>query len=146
MKLRHDKGGEFIGGKWDKMCAETGMEIQKTVRKEPHQNGVAERANRTLVEGVISMLTQAKLPSSFWGYALHALIHTRNRSPTSSLDGITPFESIYGRAPDVSYLCIFGCLAYVNVQKDKRKTLDSHVQKCIFVGYPPGVKGWEFYN
>lgn len=144
--LRHDKGGEYIGRNWDAFCALHGMEIQKTVRNEPHQNGVAERSNRTLVEGVISMLTQAKLPSTFWGYALHALVHTRNRSPTAALDGITPFESLIGLKPDASYFRIFGCLAYVNIQKDKRRGLQSHVEKCIFVRYPSGVKGWLFYN
>jgi hypothetical protein len=32
------------------------------------------------------------------------------------------------------------------VQKDKRKKFDSHMEKCIFIGYPEGYKGWKFYN
>ena len=48
--------------------------------------------------------------------------------------------------PDVSHLRIWGCTAYVHVQKDKRAALGSHMEKCIFIGYPEGYKGWKFYN
>ena len=24
--------------------------------------------------------------------------------------------------------------------------MQSHMEKCIFIGYPPGYKGWLFYN
>ncbi|PPQ99163.1 hypothetical protein CVT26_014379, partial [Gymnopilus dilepis] len=34
----------------------------------------------------------------------------------------------------------------VGNQKDKREKLGSHMQKCIFIGYPDGYKGWSFYN
>src|SRR5204863_7736443 len=33
-----------------------------------------------------------------------------------------------------------------HVQKDKRATMGSHMEKCVFIGYPPGYKGWKFYN
>jgi len=43
-------------------------------------------------------------------------------------------------------LRVFGCAAYVFIQQDKRKSLQLHMEKCIFVGYPTGYKGWLFYN
>jgi hypothetical protein len=46
----------------------------------------------------------------------------------------------------VSNLQVWGCAAYVYIQRDKRKSLQSHMQKCVFVGYPVGYKGWQFYN
>ena len=46
----------------------------------------------------------------------------------------------------MSHLRVWGCLAYVHVQKDKRESFGSHMEKCIFVGYPAGYKGWQFYN
>ena len=36
-----------------------------TLRAEPHQNGVTERANRTIKEGITTMLNEAGLPPSF---------------------------------------------------------------------------------
>ncbi|KAJ3474116.1 hypothetical protein NLI96_g12644 [Meripilus lineatus] len=38
-------------------------------------------------------------------------------------------------------------LVILTVQKDKRSSsLGSHIEKCVFIGYPPGYKGWKFYN
>ena len=47
-----------------------GMCHDFTVPKTPQQNGVAEQMNRTLVEVVRSMLSDAKLPKTFWAEAL----------------------------------------------------------------------------
>ena len=129
------------------MCFARSMELlQHTVRNEPHQNGVAERFNRTFVEGATSMLSESKLPPSFWGYAVNSFVHTHNRSPSSSIGHSIPFTRLYKRKPDVSHFRVFGSTAYVHVQKDKRKGLQSHTEKCFFIGYPAQYKGWLFYN
>jgi hypothetical protein len=47
---------------------------------------------------------------------------------------------------DVSHLRVWGCLAYVFIQKDKHRSLQPHMEKCIFVGYLSGYKGWKIYN
>ena len=47
--IRTDNGGEYIGP-FDKYCRSQGIWYQKTVKKTPQQNGVAERMNRTIVE------------------------------------------------------------------------------------------------
>jgi hypothetical protein len=57
-----------------------------------------------------------------------------------------PHEAWFKRKPDISHLRVWGCLAYVHVQKDKRRSLEPHMEKCVFVGYPSGYKGWKFYN
>ena len=36
--------------------------------------------------------------------------------------------------------------AYVHIQKDKRDIFKPHYEKCVFIGYPDGYKGWKFYN
>lgn len=144
--LRDDKGGEYMSKEFDNFLAANGIVRQHTVRNEPHQNGVAERANRTIAEGITSMLNEAKLPANFWGHALNAFVHVHNWSPTSALKDSTPFTIWHNFKPDVSHLRVFGCTAYVHIQKDKCKGLQSHTQKCVFVGYPSDYKGWIFFN
>ena len=90
-----------------------------------------------MLEDVTTMLAQACLPASFWGRCLATQVKVWNCLPTASLPGKTPFEAWWGRKPDLSRFRVFGCMAYVFVQKDKHKKLESHMQKCIFVGYPP---------
>ena len=144
--LRDDKGGEYMSIEFDKYLTANGIARQHTVRNSPHQNGVAERFNRTLAEGTISLLSEAKLPQSFWGHAVITTVYVRNRSPTSALGGKVPYTLFYGKKPDVAHLRVFGCTAYVHVQKDQRSGLSPHTQKCVFIGYPAGYKGWMFYN
>ena len=92
------------------------------------------------------MLAESGLPFSFWGHCLASMVHVWNRLPTASLPNTTPFEAFYKRKPDVSYFRVWGCTAYVHIQKDKRNSLQPHAEKCVFIEYPTGYKGWPFYN
>ncbi|THH02998.1 hypothetical protein EW145_g6619 [Phellinidium pouzarii] len=143
---RNDKGGEYMPREWDHFCNSEGIHCQHTIRAEPHQNGVAERANWTLVEGITTMLNEAHLPATFWWDAVAAFVHVHNRSPTSAVQGKTPFELWHKSKPDVSHFRVFGCTSYVHVKKDLRRQLESHTQKCVFLGYPAHFKGWTFWN
>jgi hypothetical protein len=143
---RDDKGSEFIGHEYNEFCAKEGIHHQHTEPNEPHQGGVAERGNREVAAGATALLVQAKLPPSFWKIAVAAYIHTSNRTPTAALNGETPYFHWTGKKPDISYFRAFGCLAYVLIHKKKRKALQPHSKKCIFVGYPEGVKAWQFWD
>nr|GEX41422.1 hypothetical protein [Tanacetum cinerariifolium] len=49
----------------------------------PQQNGVAERRNRTLIEAARTMLTDAKLPVTFWVEAVNTACYVQNRILTT---------------------------------------------------------------
>src|SRR5882762_7779315 len=93
------------------------------------------------------MLTESGLPASFWGEALASYVHVWNRLPTSAIPGATtPYELWHGTKPDVSHLRVWGCTAYMHVQRDQRTSLGPHMQKCTFIGYPAGYKGWKCWD
>ena len=144
--IRDDKGSEFMSNEFIQYCIDNGIDRQHSVRNRPQQNGDVERANRTVSDLVTAMLNEANLPVQFWFHAFVALLHVLNRTPTAPLPQSTPHEAWHKKKPDVSHLRVWGCLAYVHIQKDKRKSFGSHMEKCIFVGYPAGYKGWQFYN
>ena len=83
---------------------------------------------------------------AFWGKALTTLVHVWNQCPTVALDNAIPYELWHGCKPDVFHLWVWGLTAYVHIQKDKCSTLHPHYEKCIFIGYSDGYKGWKFYN
>lgn len=145
-KFRDDKGGEYIGLKWDAHFKERGILHDRTIIATPEQNGIAEKTNNTLAEGITAMLHQAKLPSSFWGEALSLFVRIMNASPTSALPDMTPYEMLYHRKPDLSQLRTFGSLTYVHIHKDNRKALQPHTRKCIYMGFEEGYKGFKFYD
>ena len=76
-----------------------GIKHELTVSKDPEQNGVAERMKRTIVETARSMLAEAKLPGRFWAEAVATAVYLRNRSPTTAVKGMTPFEALTGEKP-----------------------------------------------
>lgn len=54
----------------------------------------------------------------------------------------TPQEIWTGKAPSLIHLQVFGCSAYAHVRQDK---LEPRAKKCIFLGYPEGVKGYKYW-
>src|SRR6185369_1893658 len=144
--LQCDGDGEYIGNEFRHFLTEFGIELCMSTRNHPQQNGVAERANRILGDAVVAMLTESGLSKKFWCEAVAAYVHVWNRVPTSAVPNTTPFEVWYRKKPDVGHLRVWGCVAYVHIQRDKRDKLGSHMEKCIFIGYPDGIKGWKFYN
>ena len=51
-----------------------------TTTHTPQQNGTAERLNRTLIEGIRTMLADSKLPHSFWAETLSTYICVSTKS------------------------------------------------------------------
>ena len=143
--LRDDKGGEYVGREFDDFLAEAGIRREHSIRDTPQQLGVAERMNRSIAEGITTVLSQSGLGRGWWEDAATHWLHGKIRIPSSAIAPFTPFELLYGRKPDASALRPFGCLAYVHLQKDQRPALAPHAEQCIFIGYPPDYKGWKFW-
>lgn len=144
--FRTDNGGEFTSTRFEDYLRKEGIRHELTVPKNPEQNGVAERMNRTIVETARSMLAGAKLPRKFWAEAVSTAVYLRNRSPTTAVEGMTPYEALTGEKPRVDMLRVFGCLAYAHIPKDERQKFDSKARRCIFLGYGVVTKGYRLYD
>ena len=62
---------------------------------------MSERRNLTLLDMVRSMISQADLPTSFWGYALETAAFLLKRIPNKAVEK-TPYEIWIG-----SPICLF---------------------------------------
>lgn len=140
--LRTDNGLEFVSNEFNKFCKAKGITRYRTVKHTPQQNGVAERMNRTLLERVRCMLINAGLPKTFWGEAIATAAYLINRSPSSAIGLKTQAEMWYGKPSDYKHLKVFGCQAYAHIKQDK---LEPRALRCIFIGYPEGVKGYKLW-
>jgi hypothetical protein len=69
--------------------------------------------NRTITEKVRSMLSQAKLPKSFWGEAIRTAADLINLTPSRPLNGEIPDDVWYGKKASYGHLRVFGCRAFV---------------------------------
>ena len=143
--VRTDNGGEYTSAEFKTYLKREGVCHEVTVPKTPQQNGVAERMNRTLIEGVRSMLAFARMPHKFWGEVLSTAVYHRNQSPMRAVKEMTPFEAWMGHKPNVAHFRTFGCAAYAHVANERRK-LDSKTRKCILLGYDTETKGYRLYD
>ncbi|GER50180.1 glutamyl-tRNA(Gln) amidotransferase subunit A [Striga asiatica] len=62
------------------------------------------------------------------------------------IGGQTPYEILYGSAPLLSHLRVFGCLCYAHNQDRNGDKFTTRSRRCVFVGYPFGKKGWSLYD
>ena len=93
-----------------------------------------------------SMLSGAGLGQEFWALAVDTACYLKSRSPTSALVNKTPYEVWSGQKLFVAHLRVFGYEAFMHVPKEKRSKLDNKAEKCIFVGYKDGIKGYKLWN
>ncbi|KAL0458605.1 UNVERIFIED_CONTAM: Retrovirus-related Pol polyprotein from transposon TNT 1-94 [Sesamum latifolium] len=140
--LRTDNGLEFCNKQFSDLCDDFGIKRHNTTPYTPQQNGVAERMNRTLLNKVHCLLISSGLPKIFWGEALLTAAYLINHSPSVPLNGKLRECVWSGKNIDLSSIRIFGCSAFALHNGDK---LDPRAQKCIFIGYPIGVKGYRLW-
>jgi hypothetical protein len=134
--VRTDNGGEFTSTLMKAFMTQKGMTPELTATYTPQQNGVAERANRTIMDLTRTLLSDSQLPNTFWADAAKTAVYARNRVPTSSL-GLTrtPYEAWTGQKPMVSHMRRFGCLAWEATTTRGRNKLDPRSHPCTFIGY-----------
>jgi hypothetical protein len=137
--LRTDRGGEFTSSLFTIFCNDQGIKHYTTAPYSPQQNGVVERRNQTVVEMARCMMKAMQVPSEFWGEAICTAVYVLNRAPTKALNNKTPFESWFGRKPNVSHLRIFGCTASVKLTGPSLSKLSDRSRKMVFIGYEAGT-------
>lgn len=141
--LRTDNGREYLSRRFMKYFEAKGIKHQLTTPYTPQQNGIAERANRTIVERARCLLHDADLPKRFWAEASSMAVYLMNRSVNTNRLDKTPEELWSGKKVDLSKLKLFGTKVMVHVPKEKRKKWDYKSEKLIFVGYDENTKGYR---
>uniref|UniRef100_A0A2N9HDD0 Integrase catalytic domain-containing protein n=1 Tax=Fagus sylvatica TaxID=28930 RepID=A0A2N9HDD0_FAGSY len=68
------------------------------------QNGRAERKLRHILDTVRALTNAASTPVSFWGEAALTAVYTINRCPSPVVQNTTPYERLFGTAPNYSLL------------------------------------------
>ena len=111
----------------------------------PQQSGVAERKNQHILEVVHAILNEKHMPKSCWAKAANTAVYLMNRCTTSGVHELTPHEKVFGKKPNLSYVQLFGSIAYVHIPDEKRQKLDSKSEKCILIEYSLEQKGYKCY-
>ena len=127
---------------FDVFCKERRIKRHGTIPMNPQQNGVAERANRTIVERIRCILFSSGMAKRFWGEAASTAVYLLNKYSSSSIGGDTPDFRWYEKHSSYEDLKPFGCKVFAHVKQGK---LDSGALMCVMLGYQKGVKGYMLW-
>lgn len=138
-----DKGGEFDNHQFHNFASSTGLQIRFSCPHTSQQNGTAERMIRRLNELMLTLLTHASLPPTYWVDALHTATYLHNILPTTTLKNRTPTSVLYLKNPTYDHLRTFGCACYPNLNATRPHKLAPRSKPCVFLGYPPQYRGYR---
>jgi transposase InsO family protein len=98
-RFRTDGVGEYTSKKFPEYLKSEGILKDMTTPYTAQSNGVVEWANRTIMDRVRCMLDDAGLSNKYWAFAVSVAVYLKNRTPTGSVVGKTPYEAWHGRKP-----------------------------------------------
>ncbi|KAJ9561765.1 hypothetical protein OSB04_006925 [Centaurea solstitialis] len=144
--IRSDHGTEFKNSTLETFFDQKGISQNFSSVRNPQQNGVAKRRNRTLIEAARSMLSEANLATQFWAEAVNTACYTQKRSLIVKRLRRTPYELFRNRKPSVEHLHIFGWVCYILNNKDNLGKFDSKSDDRRFLGYSSISKTYRVFN
>lgn len=133
--LRTDNGLEYCNRPVQAYLTDKGIKHERTSPYSPQQNGVAERFNRVLFDGMRTLMINSNLPEELWVEAMMAMNYLRNRTIHSNTKDI-PFRRWYGANPNLKYIRRFGCVAYLHVPPPnaENQSLKAEQRKGFLLG------------
>ncbi|CAI7805410.1 unnamed protein product [Closterium sp. NIES-54] len=110
-RIRTDRGGEFLGAEMTAWLKKQGIQRELTTAYTPQSNGVADRANRTILEAARALLIESGVGNSMWPHAVWHATVARNRVHTKiGNESWVPLEKWLWRKPPVDMLRVFSHL------------------------------------
>jgi len=144
--FRSDNGTEFLNQDLSSYFKTKGIRHETTAPYCPESNGRAEREMRTIKDTARAMLTGYKLPEFLWAEAVATAVYILNRVLNKMSPNKTAFEIIFNRKPNLKHLHVFGCKAFAQVPKEKRKVWDPKAKLYAFVGYDGDSQKFRLYD
>ena len=132
--LQINNAKEFRSHHFEDFCVASGITLTYSVPYEHSQNGLAEAFIKKVQLIARPLLLHARLPSSLWSHVVLQAAALLKYRPIL-LNDHTPLELTTGQVPNVSHFRVFGCRIWVPVSEPHRKTIRSHRQEGIYIGF-----------
>ena len=143
-RIRTDNGGEYTGKEFREVCDKLGITHETTSPHTPEHNGIAERHNRTLQEGALTLRHEADLPGKFWVSAIHTVNFVKNRVLHHKL-GRSPYKAFWNKKSSINWLRTYGCKCWALIPKATRKKGKYKSIEGVFVGYFDDSKAYKVW-
>ncbi|DAZ93021.1 TPA: hypothetical protein N0F65_009656 [Lagenidium giganteum] len=133
MSLHADNAREYVtlGGL---IKAKHGIKMRFSNAYKPQENDIAERRMRMFMEKMRAVLFEGHFPIGLWAEELMYVAYIINITPTPMLDHFSPYHCWFRRTPNIKKLHVFGCVAYVHIQKPQQ-TSKRHARALKWLCY-----------
>jgi hypothetical protein len=145
-KIRSDNGSEFKNLQVEEYLKEEGIKHEFSASYTPHQNGVVERKNRTLIDMTRTILGEYKRPERFWSNVVNTACYAINRLYLHRLLKNTSYKLLTGNKPNLSYFRVFGSKCYILVKKGRHSKFAPKVVEGFLLGYDSNTKAYRVFN
>ncbi|KAK9051967.1 hypothetical protein SSX86_028595 [Deinandra increscens subsp. villosa] len=142
--IQSDWGGEFRN--LTQFFKSLGILHRRSCPHTSEQNGIVERRHRHVVETGLALLAQSGLPQRFWQFAFETAVYLINRLPSRVCSNKSPYQHVFNRIPDYSFLRVFGCQCFPYLRPYNRHKLDFRSTPCVFLGYSPVHHGYLCFD
>jgi hypothetical protein len=139
-------GEKGLGQKWRDLITTKGITFNPSPPDTPDQNGLAERSGGVIMTIARKLRIQSKLPHKLWPYIVAHATRLLNRIPVQRKQWQTPFQTVHGRKPNLSYLKIIGSLAYVLIKNKKDRPARAKLQEKALKGWLVGLDATNIYR
>ncbi|KAI3728691.1 hypothetical protein L6452_17332 [Arctium lappa] len=98
------------------------------------------------IEASRSLLTDSKLPITFWAEAVNTACYVQNRVQVVKPKNKTPYELLNKRKPFIGFFKPFGCPCTILNTKTQLGKFDSKADDGFLVGYSSQRKAYRVFN
>ena len=88
---------------------------------------------------------ETKLPENLWPEMVQTAGYLANRSPSKSLNWMTPYEKLHFAQPDLTHLKVFGYCAYPFIPKECCLRMEK-LEPWAHIGYLVGYNSTNIYH
>ncbi|MFS7924165.1 putative RNA-directed DNA polymerase [Helianthus anomalus] len=140
-QVQTDWGGEFRN--LSNLFRSLGVIHRLSCPHTSEQNGTVERRHRHVVETGLTLLAHSHVPYRFWNYAFDTAVYLINRMPSRNNSSVSPFQHLFKRSPDYSFLRVFGSQCFPHLRPYNKHKIEFRSTPCVFLGYSPDHHGYR---
>ena len=140
--FQSDGGKEFDNDSLKDPFIQNGIYFRKSCPKTPEQNGVAQRKHRYIIGMTCTLLLVAQFHGQFWVDAAYAAPFIINWLPAPLLDGHSPYEKLFHKTPNCTFLRVFGCECFPTILNNQNK-FEPRSTNCVFLSYASHYNGYR---